>query len=400
VLRWEWDRLLAELERGLERALAAGPVASIGIDTWGVDYGLLDEHGELVEPPISYRDTRTNSYSEVVERIGARRLYELTGMQLLAFATIFQLAAHDPAQLSRAAHFVMLPELLVAHLTGEIVAETTTAGTTGLLDLRTRDWSGELCDDIALRHAVLPEIFPAGTNVGSWQGVPVHLVGGHDTASAVLGGARPGEAFVSAGTWLLVGREQPSPDTSIAAQSAGFTNEQGAMGGIRFLRNVAGWWLVEECCRAWADDDLARLLADAAAAPDADVLVDATDERFLAPLDMERELRAAANLDAAASRATVVRTAVESMAAATVAVVESLPIHDVSPLVAGIRVFGGGSRSRLYLDALHRRTDLPVSVGPVEATAVGNALTQGIALGVFEDGRAARATLDDPQEGG
>jgi rhamnulokinase len=398
ALRWDWDRLLAELDVGLERALAAGPVASIGIDAWGVDYGLLDARRELVEPPVSYRDTRTSSYREVVERIGTRRLYELTGVQLLAFNTIFQLAAHNPTQLARAAHVVMLPELVVAHLTGEIVAETTSAGTTGLLDLATGNWSRELCDAIALPRALLPEILPAGTRVGCWRGVPVHLIGGHDTASAVLGGARPGEAFVSAGTWLLVGREQPSPDTSVAAQEAGFTNEQGAMGGIRFLRNVAGWWLVEECRRAWADDDLGRLLADAAAAPYRDALIDATDERFLAPPDMERELRAAADLGPAASRATVVRTAVESMAATTAAVVESLPVDDEKRRLHGIRIFGGGLRSPLYLDALRRRADVPVSVGPVEATAVGNALAQGIALGVFEDVRAARATLGHPQE--
>jgi len=155
---------------------------------------------------------------------------------------------------------------------------------------------------------------------------------------------------------------------------------------------------VEECRRAWADDDLDQLLADAAAAPGADALVDATDERFLAPVDMERELRAAADLAPTASRADVVRTAVESMAAATVAIVEALPVDDASPHATGIRVFGGGTRSPLYFDALQRRTDVPVSVGPVEATAVGNALTQGIALGLFEDVRAARATLGDPQE--
>ncbi len=397
ILRWEWDRLLAELDHGLERAMAGGPVASIGIDTWGVDYGLLDARRELLEPPISYRDARTSAFRDVVERIGARRLYELTGLQLLAFNTMFQLAAHDPAQLARAAHVVMLPELVVAHLTGEVVAETTSAGSTALLDLATGDWSRELCEAIALPRALLPDILPAGTRVGSWRGVPVHLVGGHDTASAVLGGGRPDEAFVSAGTWLLVGREQPRPDTSAEAQTAGFTNEQGALGGIRFLRNVSGWWLVEECRRAW-DDDLDHLLAAAAAVSDPGVLVDATDERFLAPTSMEHELRSAAGLAPDSSRATLVRVAVESMAAATASVIASLPVDDLTKRLRGVRVFGGGSRSRLYLDALRRRTDLPVSAGPVEATAIGNALAQGIALGVFEDARAARATLGDPQE--
>jgi rhamnulokinase len=397
VMRWQWHRLLTELSVGLERALADGPVASIGIDTWGVDYGLLDARGELLEPPISYRDPRTRGYRAVVERIGTRRLYELTGIQPLPLNTIFQLAAHDRAQLARAAHVVMLPELVVAHLTGEVVAEATSAGTTGLLDLTTGDWSSELCDAIALPRARLPGICPAGTPVGSWRSVPVHLVGGHDTASAVLGGARPDEAFVSAGTWLLVGREQSLPDTSADAQVAGFTNEQGALGGIRLLRNVAGWWLVEECRRTWADTDFDRLLADAAAAPTTRVHVDVTDERFLAPADMSHELRDAAGLDATASRATIVRTAIDSMAATTAKVVQSLPTGDGHEL-CGIRVFGGGSRSSLYRDALQHHTTLPVSLGPVEATAIGNALVQGIALGVFADARAARATLADQQE--
>jgi len=397
VLRWEWDQLTTELEHGLERALVDGPVASIGIDTWGVDYGLLGTRGELLEPPISYRDDRTSSYRDVVERIGARRLFEICGLQPLPINTIFQLAAHDTQPLARAAHVVMLPELVVAHLTGEIVAEPTSAGTTGLLDVTTGDWSAELCDAIALDRTKLPDILPAGTRVGTWRGVPVHLVGGHDTASAVLAGARSGEAFVSAGTWLLVGREQARPDTSVDAQAAGFSNERGALGGTRLLRNVAGWWLVEECRRGWGDIELDQLLADAGAAPPLDVEIDVSDERFLAPSDMARELCDAAGLAVTASRATIVRTAVDAMAVTTANLVRALP-SGAEPDLDGIRVFGGGSRSSLYLDALRRRTRLPVAVGPVEATAIGNALVQGIALGTFADAREARATLTEQQE--
>ncbi len=197
----------------------------------------------------------------------------------------------------------MLPELVVAHLTGEVVAETTSAGSTGLLDLATRDWSAELCDAIGLPRALLPDILPAGTPVGSWRGVPVHLVGGHDTASAVLGG-RSTRRGVRLRGHLAARRPRagPSRHERRRLQAAGFTNEQGALGGVRFLRNVAGWWLVEECRRAW-DGDLDQLLADAAAVPDPDVLVDATDERFLAPSNMEHELRTAAGLAPTPSRA-------------------------------------------------------------------------------------------------
>jgi rhamnulokinase len=149
-LRWDWLHLVAEMERGLARAIEIGPIASIGVDTWGVDYGLLDGRGELLEPPFSYRDERTRTYERVVDRVGARRLYEISGLQNLAFNTIFQLAAHDREQLARARRLLMLPELLVHHLTGVITGELSSAGTTGLVDLRTRDWSRELCDAIDL----------------------------------------------------------------------------------------------------------------------------------------------------------------------------------------------------------------------------------------------------------
>jgi rhamnulokinase len=389
-LRWDWSGLVAEMERGLTLATEAGPIASIGVDTWGVDYGLLDGRGELIEAPLSYRDERTRAYQDVVERIGARRLYETSGLQNLAFNTIFQLAAHDRHQLARARHLLMLPELLVYQLTGVITGEPTSAGTTGLLDVSTLDWSAEFCGAIDLDRSLLPALQPATTPVGIWRGVPVHLVGGHDTASAVFAGAADGEAFVSSGTWSIAGCERPLPDVSEAARTAGFSNEQSALGGVRFLRNVTGWWLVEQCRRAW-DGDVDALLAAAARVEDEVPIVDVDDPRFLAPSDMAAELRAASGLEDA-PRPVVIRCAVESMAAATAKVIDSLPP------VTGIRLFGGGSRSSLYLDALQRCSGLRVTTGPVEATALGNALVQGLALGAFTSPEDARATLSDLEE--
>jgi rhamnulokinase len=389
TLRWDWDRLVAEMGHGLERARARGPLASIGIDTWGVDYGLLDAAGELVEPPVSYRDTRTSGYRQVVERVGERRLYEISGLQLMPINTIFQVAAHDRAALATARHLVMLPELLAYHLTGEITAELTSAGTTGLLDLATGDWSDELADAVGLDRAVLPPVQPPGTLVGKWRGVPVHLVGGHDTASAVLGGAAEGAAYVSAGTWLLVGRMLDRADTSEATRLGRFTNEQGAAGGIRLLRNVAGWWLVEECRRAWGDPELDELLV-AAASTGPVPAADATHERFLAPADMPAELASAAGLGREASRAEIVRCAVESMAQSTAAVVAQLGLSSA-------QVFGGGARSELLLRLLAEHVDGAVTVGPVEATALGNAMSQGLALGVFRTVAEGRRALGEPR---
>lgn len=403
-LRWDWSRLVAEMEAGLAAACEAGPVASIGVDTWGVDYGLLDRHGALVAPPFSYRDgrtdgDRTDGYRAVVDRVGERALYERTGIQLQPFNTLFQVAAHDRDELARARHLVMLPELLVHHLTGEVVAERTSAGTTALVDVGTGGWAADLASAAGLDPALLPAIAPAGTRVGTWRGVPVHLVGGHDTASAVaaMGAAPgPGSAFVSAGTWLLVGREQPEPDTGPAARRANFTNEAGVLGGVRFLKNLAGSWLVEGCRAAWGEPPLEDLLAEAEAVGGTaggpaggsgwrafDVAV----PRFLHPADMLGEVTAAAGLPRDAPRSVVVRAVVESAAAGTAGVLSQLGG------VAETYVFGGGSRSGLYRRCLATATGRPVHRGPVEATALGNALVQGIALGVYADLADARTHL-------
>ncbi|HZA85821.1 MAG TPA: FGGY-family carbohydrate kinase [Acidimicrobiales bacterium] len=394
-LRWDWPRLVAEMEKGLAVALEAGPVASIGLDTWGVDYGLLDGRGELVAPPMSYRDHRTAGYESVADRLGgAEALYGVTGVQMQPFNTVFQVAAHDREELARARHLLMLPELLVHHLTGEVVGERTSAGTTGLVDIRTGEWSTALAEAVGLDPVVLPPILAAGSRVGSWQGVPVHLVGGHDTASAVVAmGAHPGagSAFVSAGTWSIVGREQAEPDLSAAARVANFANEIGALGGVRLLKNLAGAWLIERCRPAWCDPPIADLIAAAAATVDGpERVLDVADPRFLNPDDMLAAVTTDLGLPGNAPPPVVVRGVVESQAAGTAAVLRQL--GDVTD----VHVFGG-AQSALYRRLLAERTGLPVCAGPVEATALGNALVQGLALGVYDDLADARRHLADPR---
>jgi rhamnulokinase len=391
-LRWDWDRLVAEMERGLAAAVAAGPLASIGVDTWGVDYGLLDARGSLVAPPFSYRDGRTAGWPAVVDALGgAAALYAATGVALQAFNTIFQVAAHDRDELARAGHLLMLPELLVHHLTGTITGEPSSAGTTGLVDIAAGTWSADLAAAVGLSPAMLPPLAAAGTPVGAWHGVPVHLVGGHDTASAVAAmGAEPGPgaAFVSAGTWLLVGREQDAPDLGEDARAANFTNEVGALGGIRLLKNLAGSWLVDGCRASWGDPPLADLLAAAASWDGDDVpVLDVADERFLHPSDMLAEVTAALGLGIDAAPPLVVAAIVASQASGTAEVLDGLGG------VTDVAVFGGGGRSALYRELLAERTGLPVVQGPVEATALGNALVQGIALGRYADLADARAHL-------
>jgi rhamnulokinase len=245
-LRWDWHGILREVARGLELGLAAGPVASIGVDGWGVDYGLLDGRGALLSPPYCYRDERTEGWRTTAERIGAEHLYAVTGIQLLHLNTIFQLAAHDRTELRRAARLLLLPDLVVRMLTGFEGAERSNASTTALLDAQTGDWSAELLEAVGLDPALLPPIVSAGLAVGSWRGVGVHTVGSHDTASAfvgVPGAPGPGSVVVSSGTWVLVGAERPTADTSQKARDANFSNEAGALGGVRFLKNVTGFWL-------------------------------------------------------------------------------------------------------------------------------------------------------------
>lgn len=393
-LRWDWTGIVAGVRTGLAAAMAEGPLHSIGVDGWGVDYGLLDHKGRLLSPPYSYRDSRTRAWEAVAERVGHRRLYETSGIQLMPINTVFQLAAHPEEELRAAAALLLLPDLMVHELCGYVGAERSNASTTGLLDARTAEWADDLVDAVGVDAALLPPLRDAPEGVGSYQGVPVHLVGSHDTASAVValpGLPGPGGAFISSGTWVLVGAERSEPDTSGEAYGANFSNERGAFGGTRFLKNVMGFWMLERCRDAWGGprlDDLAEAAAVAEPVP----LVDAADERFLAPDDMDAEVRAAAGLGSNASRAQVARCVLESIAAAAAAVVHELPAFTGHP-VDEVFVVGGGVRMPFMNRLLERHTGVRVTAGSPEAAALGNALVQGVALGRFPDLRAARSAI-------
>src|SRR5262245_33234713 len=264
-VRWRWAELLDNVRLGLERARASGPLASIGVDGWAVDYGLLDENGALLSDPHSYRSPRTEGWRDVAREIGEVELYRRTGIQPMPINTIFQLAAHDPAELARAQRLVMLPELVAHELGGEVTAERSNAGTTGLLDVATGDWAHDLAATIGVDPQILPPPETAGRVLGEHDGIPVHLVAAHDTACAFAAspldtGCR---AFVSAGTWFIVGVERAAADTSERARTANFSNEVGALGGFRYLKNVTGFWLLERCAAEWGVT--ARDLLDLAA---------------------------------------------------------------------------------------------------------------------------------------
>lgn len=397
-LRWDWTTLVAEARRGLALAGELGTLASIGIDTWGLDYGLLDGDGHLVAPPHSYRDGRLDRWESVADRIGRRHLYDITGIQLMAGNTIFQLAAHDRRELARTRHVLMLPELLLHELCGVVLAERTSAGTTSLVDLRTGTWSEELISAIDADRSWFPEIHAAGEQVGRLDGVPVHLVGGHDTASAVLAmgsDPRPDSVFLSAGTLFLVGQEQPHARTDDSSFERNIANEPGVFGGVRRLGNLPGMWLLEECRRVWGIESVAELLAEHCVASGSAPVIDIEDPALVAPSDMTAAVRELAGLPDSAPRSAVVDCIVDSMAVAVRAAVARIDDGDEgaaggdAPLV----VFGGAGRANRLVDRIAQACARPVQIGPIEATTLGNALAQGIALGFFDDVAGARRSL-------
>ncbi|HYI58784.1 MAG TPA: rhamnulokinase family protein [Microlunatus sp.] len=413
-LRWNLSGLFAEVLVGLSvLADRYDDVVSIGIDTWAVDYGLLGGDGTLLAEPIAYRDSRTDAViSEVDGVISRKRQYKINGLQFLPFNTIYQLAAEQRGDLwPRVEHAVLLPDLLAYWLTGELRTEITNASTTGLLDARSRSWSAEAFDAISLRHDLFPPLIEPGETVGAITteiaertGLPastaVVAVGSHDTASAVVAvpAADRDVAYVSSGTWSLVGVELDQPVITDDSRAANFTNEGGVDARVRFLRNVGGLWLLQESLRKWSadglDTDLPTLLAGAAEQPAGGPVIDVDDDAFIAPDDMPARIQQACRASGQSvprDQAAIVRCIMDSLAEAyarTVAQAEQL----TGRTVRIIHVVGGGSQNDLLCRLTAERAGRPVLAGPAEATALGNVIVQartaGAVEGVLENLRA------------
>ena len=399
TLRWDWPRIVAEVETGLERGIGTGPVASIGVDGWGVDYGLVDGDGHLVALPYSYRDTRTEKWEATADVIGVDRMYGVTGIQLMGINTIFQLAVHDRAELERATRLLLLPDLLVNHLSGYEGAERSNASTTGLMNIRTGEWSDQLIEEVSVDRSLFPEVVAAGRSAGSWRGVPIHLVGSHDTASAFLGmpGSGSGTVFVSTGSWVIVGLERHEVDNSVEARLANFSNEAGALGGTRLLKNVVGFWILEQCRTAWGNPPMDLLLEEAGSVTFDVPIFDASSHRFVNPVNMEDEIRSATRLAADAPRGVLVRSVLNSIVDGIARVVDELSTITRTSMTR-LAVVGGGAQVPLLHELLRARTGLEVVRGSTEATALGNAAVQGIAIGRFEGLEDARFWLEATRE--
>ena len=401
-LHWDALRLYREVLTGIREAVRVEPdLASIGIDSWGVDYGLIDDRGALLGEPHHYRDERT---SAAVRRVHAtvppEELYARTGLQFLPFNTLYQLAAEGAARLDSAAAMLLMPDLLTYWLTGSRRAEQTNASTTGLLDVDSRDWDTTLATTLGLPPRILPPIAAPGDiaghlrddvrlETGASAATVVTLVGSHDTASAVVGVPAEDRAFayISCGTWSLVGLELDRPVLTDESRAANFTNEGGVDGRIRYLRNVMGLWLLQESLRTWElagePAQLPALLDAAGDLPVGGPTFDPDDASFLAPGDMPTRISVACEAQGSrppATRPELVRSILDSLAAAY-----ARAVRDATRLagrsVDVVHLVGGGARNTLLCQLTADACELPVVAGPAEATAIGNVLVQARAHG-------------------
>lgn len=408
TLHWDVLSLYAGVLDGLRAAGSAAHLTSIGIDGWAVDYGLLDADGTLLGNPVHYRDPRTDGVAaKAWETVPAAELYATTGVQYAPFNTLYQLmAARGSAQLAAAERLLLIPDLLTYWLTGELGTELTNASTTQLMDPGTGEWSHKVAArlgiDLSLFAPVRHPGTPAGRllpqvldDTGLTSPTPVTTVASHDTASAVAAVPATTDdfAYICTGTWSLAGLELTTPVRTEESREANFTNELGIDGTIRYLRNIMGLWLLQECLRTWnagaSAPSLEALLLEAAAAPGLRSLVDAADPAFLPPGDMPRRIARACEATgqpAPRNPAETTRCILDSLALA-----HRRAIEDAQRLagrsVDVVHIVGGGARNALLCQLTADACGLPVVAGPAEAAALGNVLVQARAHGLVGDDR-------------
>ncbi len=407
-LYWDVIGLWREILQGLKLASARASernlkISSVGVDSWAVDFALLDEYGLLLDGVRGYRDARTNGVMESSFKTLSRELlFEATGLQFLPFNTLYQLMAvkrDAPKLLESAAHFLLVPDLLHFWLTGVKTCERTNASTTQFYNPRSRDWSFEVLEKFGISGAMLPKIVEAGSVIGNLlpeiaketnlEHVRVIAPGTHDTASAVVSVPMTelNSAYISSGTWSLVGVETQEPVISSAALEANLTNEAGVNGTNRLLKNVMGLWILQECRSSWGNPEWADLYLEAENSPEFLCLIDPDDARFLAPgNDMPARVQdycRDTNQAIPDTRATIVRCILESLALKYRLVLEQLE-HVTQARVLKIHVVGGGCQVELLNQFTANATQREVIAGPIDATLTGNILVQAVGTGDLE----------------
>lgn len=408
-LCWDIDALWRELNNGLREAGSlALPIHSISTDSWGLDYVLLDQRKKIIPPTFHYRDPRTaRGVENLKSKIDWPTLFAETGIQFMPINTVYQLAAETPDRLSRARHLLMIGDAFNFLLSGVAATEESLASTSAVYNPRTRAWSPRVIAALGMQPEVFTRIVPSGTLLGPVAAnVPLPRLNvlatcSHDTGAAVAAvPARSGSwAYISSGTWSLMGVERTEPMLSDQCRDLNFTNEIGYSGSVRLLKNIVGLWIVQECRREWARQgsafDYVTLMQKAATAPPLSAFIDPADPRFLAPGDMPQRIA-----DYCVESGQVppdgvgetVRCALESLALQyrkTLKELENLTGHTIEHL----HIVGGGSQNSLLNQFTANATGIPVIAGPVEATALGNIMVQAITSGELPSLSAGRALV-------
>ena len=416
-LHWDILGIFNSIKEGLREAacLYGDRIESIGVDSWGVDYALIDSNGTMLGNPYHYRDSRTDGMQlEVQKYVSREEIYSETGIQFLFFNTIYQLYSEisgDVGAIRSARRILFIPDLISYWLSGSMHQERTIASTSQLLNPKTGAWSEVLLEALDLLPGLFMPVVEPGTIVGVTKPdirketklgeVPIVAVPGHDTASAfvALPGNRPGYAIMSSGTWSLIGLELKEPQLGREALADGFSNEIGYDGTVRFLKNICGMWLIEECRRSWAEAgreyEYDEIVAMAEASPRMQSLIDPDAPEFAAPEDMpvsiasycRRTGQAAPDNDAA-----MVRCIFDSLALKYRHVFRKLEAYSPEPL-QGMYMLGGGARNRLLNQLTADVLGVPVVTGPAEATAIGNIVVQMISTDALENLNSARDVI-------
>ncbi len=410
-LLWDWDLILTEVLAGLREAVKQSDPISLAVDSWAVDYGFISPTHQYLPPVHAYRDPRNElAYQELTKRIGKERIYSTTGIQFLPFNTIYQLyAARELPEYKKAAKFLMLPDLINFLFTQRISTEVTNASSTQALNTRTREWDRELINLAGVREDLFSELHEPGTLIGvvrgfdELDGINVVATASHDTAAAIAGvpfGNRLTEAYISSGTWSLVGVELDAPVLTPEAFAANVTNELGADGTVRALKNVTGMWLLEECRRSWhaegRDYEMPELLKLASAAKSFTTLIDPNDPLFAAPGGMPERIQsycAERGLTPPKTDGEYAICILNSLAHAYKKTLDEIAAV-TGRTIEVIHILGGGSQNDLLNQLTADICGITVKTGPVEATLFGNIAVQAISAGVVANLTEARALIE------
>jgi rhamnulokinase len=409
-LLWNWDLIFSQVVHGLKEAVKVSQPTSLAVDSWAVDYGFISSDKKIIGDIHAYRDLRNEIASQaLIAKLGKERIYSTTGIQFLPFNTIYQLyASRGLAEYKDADKFLMLPDLINFIFSGAISTEVTNASSTQALNTSTRMWDRELIELADVNYSLFTELHEPGTHLGSvtgfaeLDGIKVVAAASHDTASAIAGipfGNREVEAYISSGTWSLVGIESERPFTSEAAFAANVTNELGVEGTVRVLKNVTGMWLLEECRRTWresgSDLEMSELISLAEAARGFQTLIDPNDPLFAPPGDMPTRIVhycLERGLNAPSTPGEFAITIFNSLAHAykkTLAEIAAVTGRTINL----IHILGGGSQNDLLNQITADICGVKVVTGPVEATLMGNIAVQAIAAGAVKNLAEARALI-------